>query len=675
MRPGAPSTTGAAFSATEDAPQPFADAPNAVSDASNAGSDAPKPVFDVPNPVFDAPNLDFDVPNPVFDAPNLDFDAPNPVFDAPNPVFDAPNPVFDAPNPVFDAPNPVFDAPNPVFDVPNLDFDVPNLDFDVPNLVFDAPNLVFDASNSVFDARFRTFRVVRPGLDSPDDGSEAFARPPLACRQRRSAPNRRSNRSDMSERSERSVSSGLHEVGGRASARARRTDPTSPIHRAERRPRAAPPASASRPGPRSIPSGQRPTNDPAKRSRVAAAGLDRATGGTRGEEPTMSFLVRWGLIGLGGFLVFGGVNEAINGDRVSEEAAALSPAEAARLAGRSAPSYVSVPGELDLDRTIFETAIREPAMTAMPSDEVYRLPMPGTPGWSGAPTYLGSTVTLDAPLHPSHVIVETIEMDAGESLEEGELRSIRCIGTAMTAAGQVFVLSPSFRSQDDPDYLAWTASTSFWGSLCRIDQLDENVSFERPIGEVIDLFRSNGVPASGAALCVIAREGSPYPHDGAAYAPLVGSNDAVLVRFRASELDALGSSIDGIAESAYASYLPGANRLIDGLPNRLVILDTSRTGADVNASTSNAALLGCVLGLVFMGLGGGWVYSIRAGRAHQQRVAETHLEAMLSSKYGVDPAAIEAAHGNTEAELIEDLDALKVDPMIDLESDDRRFAA
>ncbi len=351
----------------------------------------------------------------------------------------------------------------------------------------------------------------------------------------------------------------------------------------------------------------------------------------------MSFLFRWGMIGLGGFLLFGGINEAINGERVSEVAEPMTPSNAASLSSASGRRYIEVSGAVDFDRAVYETGLREPATTTLPTDLVYDLPDPGASEWATASELNGSVVEYHGALFPMRVIVEEVLVQSGESFEEGDLQRIRCIATAATGPGRLFVVSPSFRSEQDPDYQAWLTSTHFWGKVCRGDSVDKNINLEKGMEEILNLYRMNGVPTESRALTLISQAGTPSPYNGAAYAPLEGSDDGVLVRFHAEERGKLGARIDGVAESALASYVPGANRVIRDLPNRLVILDSALTGADINSNTASAAKVGVISGLFFLGLGGGWVYALRAQRRRREQFAEQQLQMLLAAS-GAAPA-------------------------------------
>lgn len=337
----------------------------------------------------------------------------------------------------------------------------------------------------------------------------------------------------------------------------------------------------------------------------------------------MGTLLRLGMVGFGGFMLFGGINEAFNGERVNDTPKAVSPSEAASLAHTGGKAYYTVNAGVDVENAIFETGLSNPRYTQLPSDQVFELPNSmGTFGGDNYAEYNGGLVQHNAPLLPMRVILESISVEHGKSTNEGTLTGIRVIATSAEHPGRLFVVSPFFYDEQDPAYTAWLAEGSYWGRLCKVSEADSNVKTEKNFQQVLDLYRDNGMPADSGGYVLLSQKGSPKGYESAGYAPLIGPSSSVLVRFDNTSRSAMGTSVTGVASSRTSKSMPGVGFHFPGFSDRFVVIDSTITGTEINDATSAAAKAGIIVGAFFLALGGFlfWHAGKRRQRVEQELV-------------------------------------------------------
>ena len=347
----------------------------------------------------------------------------------------------------------------------------------------------------------------------------------------------------------------------------------------------------------------------------------------------MGTLLRLGMVGFGGFMLFGGINEAFNGERVSDTPQSASQAEVASIARSGGKAYYRLSAGVDVESAIYETGLTIPRFTELPPDQIFELPSSmGSFGGDNYAQYNGGLVQHNATLLPTRVIVESISVEHGESKSEGTLTGMRVIATSADHPGRLFIVSPFFRNEQDPEYTAWLQQGSYWGRLCKVSQADSNVTTEKDFQQVLDLYRDNGLPADSGGYVLLSKEGAPRASQGAGYAPLIGSGSQVLVRFDLSNASSLSTSVTGVASSKTSQSMPGVQKHFPGLPSSFVVLDSTITGADINNATSHAAKAGIVIGVCFLTLGGYlfWNAGKRRRRAQHQLVLKEQMYELMN---------------------------------------------
>jgi len=336
-----------------------------------------------------------------------------------------------------------------------------------------------------------------------------------------------------------------------------------------------------------------------------------------------------GMVGFGGFMLVGGINEAVNGERVNDTPKAVSQTEAASLAQTGGKAYYTVNAGVDVENAIYDTGLGSPRYTKLPSDKVFELPSSmGSFGGDNFAEYNGALVQHNASLLPMRVIVESISVELGDSPNEGTLNGIRAIATSADQPGRLFIVSPFFYDEQDPAYTAWLEQGTYWGRLCKVSQADSNVKTEKDFQQVLDLYRNNGMPADSSGYVLLSKAGSPQGFESVGYAPLTGSVSSVLVRFDPKSRTSLGTSVTGVASSMTSDSMPGVGLHFPSLSDRFVVLDSTITGTEVNDATSAAAKAGIIVGLGFLGLGGFLFWN-----ASKRRLRAEEAEAMLEQQF------------------------------------------
>ncbi len=316
-------------------------------------------------------------------------------------------------------------------------------------------------------------------------------------------------------------------------------------------------------------------------------------------------MFKWGLIFLGIFFLWGGIDNHLNySDNINEKAETINFDKLEKLLTNKETRYIRYTGNLDPTGQIYPTFINRPKYTSYGLREVNNLSASSLLKNEAINEYLGSNVKVDLPLDSTQIEIQYIREKGNTSTHQSSTYIAPLAGTN----GAIWVLSPGFNMTEKEKQAEWLSKKSFTGRLSRLSDLNANVEkLSKNVGEITSLYTqktSNYVSPNAVVILAnreMAREGDAKVIK---YYNLVEDTDLLLYA-EISDSDKIEKgSISGILNPKDSKYYAGFKTALDesSLPPRIGII-SQETGKEINEDNLRVTKIGIFGGIVMILLG------------------------------------------------------------------------
>lgn len=319
----------------------------------------------------------------------------------------------------------------------------------------------------------------------------------------------------------------------------------------------------------------------------------------------ISWLIRWGMIGSGVFLMWGGITGWSAIEVLSGQAREMSVSKAAALDGDTS-HFVTINSEMDQSQRVFETGLYKPRFTSRDASVVFEID-PWNMSSDEIQSYVGSSVTFTGPLDYRTASAQSTLTRDDQVVDMNQ----KIIGMTDGDDGLFWVMSPSFDGDAEEQTQDWMNRDEYTGVLCKFADLDTNVpGLSNRADELRNFFASDyDIAISPSA--VILLDGSDGPRSATAnFWAVPGSDGTLLVKKEDGSVE--GGDLTGVLNFESSQGLSGLGTSLGmDLPESIGIIDLDQTGGDLKIAGWSVARLSVVGGAVFLALGGVCVLGAR----------------------------------------------------------------
>ncbi|MHC4885295.1 MAG: hypothetical protein ACYTGH_09450 [Planctomycetota bacterium] len=325
----------------------------------------------------------------------------------------------------------------------------------------------------------------------------------------------------------------------------------------------------------------------------------------------MGFLMRWGLIVIGCFLIYGGISEWMTYKPIHEKASAVTVEEAVKLAASKGQHFISMDAELT-ESALYSTGLQVPRYTASSADTIHTIDFKEKELNLGP--YWGAVVEAKSMMNPlfGGIVIQSVTTRQGEN--KSTITQETYFAPLLSGKNKIWVLSPAF-SPNSKTKEEWKTKKSFMGRLIRLQDLNKNrSSLKKTYKEIIHYLANNQrMRISGSTWVILdgaSRESLTRRAKNAVYyVPVLESKAALFCKVNAREEALfLEKGIQGVLESKDSRFYGEFGRIMEmELPERIGVI-VAKTAKELNEESASLSFWSIKAGLFMLALGVLWLY-------------------------------------------------------------------